>query len=432
MNLKEKIKEELSFFKGNYLILIISWILMDFASELPGTYYSDYVIQLGGNATILGLITFASFLALATVQFPGGYLADKYGRRKLVSTLTFGVALSFIFYAAAPSWHFILVGAVIANLCLLYQPALNAMMADSVPKEKRGMGFAILNLIMSVSTTPAPAVALALVATFGSMTGMRIAYVIVTIFYLAAAMVRLKLKESLENAEKLNLKEALHSYPTALREGITVWKKVPKAMLSLFFSELIVRFSSAMTQVLFLVYAFNVLQIGGTPNPELYPPALDPALQLARIRWGYVMITLFMCMIFLAFPSGKLLDKVGRKKPLILSHILSIPAILLFVFGNYYTTFIAMPLVGFSMLLGFSSYQSLFADFVPQTERGKITGSMNFFAYVFMALGGAIGGVLYDRVAPQLPFLLMAALALPSVIIVLWYVQEPKLEERQA
>jgi predicted MFS family arabinose efflux permease len=57
---------------------------------------------------------------------------------------------------------------------------------------------------------------------------------------------------------------------------------------------------------------------------------------------------------------------------------------------------------------------------------------MNFFAYVFMALGGAIGGVLYDRVAPQLPFLLMAALALPSVIIVLWYVQEPKPEERQA
>jgi MFS family permease len=203
-------------------------------------------------------------------------------------------------------------------------------------------------------------------------------------------------------------------------------------MLSLFFSELIVRFSSAMTQVLFMVYAFYVLQIGGAPNSAVYPPELDPALQLARIKWGYVMITLFMCMIFLAFPSGKLLDKVGRKKPLILAHILSIPAILLFVFGNYYATFIAMPLVGFSMLLGFSSYQSLFADLVPQTERGKITGSMNFFAYIFMALGGAIGGVLYDKVSPQLPFLLMAALATPSIIIVLRHVQEPKPEERQA
>jgi len=89
----EKLKQEFYFIEGNYLILIISWILMDFAGELPGTYYSDYVIQLGGSATILGLITLVSMLAMASVQFPGGYLADKYGRRWLISTLTFGVAL---------------------------------------------------------------------------------------------------------------------------------------------------------------------------------------------------------------------------------------------------------------------------------------------------------------------------------------------------
>jgi MFS family permease len=51
------------------------------------------------------------------------------------------------------------------NLCLLYQPALTAMMMDSVPREKRGMGFSILNLIMSVSTTLGPIVALTIVAT---------------------------------------------------------------------------------------------------------------------------------------------------------------------------------------------------------------------------------------------------------------------------
>lgn len=120
-----------------------------------------------GSATILGIIMFVSMLALASFQFLGGFLADKYGRRMLVSTLTFGVALSFIFYAAAPTWHFILIGAAVQNMCLLYQPALNAMMADSMPPEKRGMRFSILNLIMIVSTTPGPIVALALVATFG-------------------------------------------------------------------------------------------------------------------------------------------------------------------------------------------------------------------------------------------------------------------------
>ena len=157
---------------------------MDFAGELPGTYYSDYVIQLGGTATTLGLIMLVSLLVLASVQFPGGFLADKYGRRWLISTLTFGVALSYIFYAIAPSWHYILIGAIIANLCLLYQPALLAMMADSLSAEKRGMGYSIINLIMSVATTPAPAVAMFLVGNFGPVGGMRIGYTIVTLFFL--------------------------------------------------------------------------------------------------------------------------------------------------------------------------------------------------------------------------------------------------------
>ena len=148
--------------------------------------------------------------------------------------------------------------------------------------------------------------------------------------------------------------------------------------------------------------------------------------------WGYVMTALFMCMIFLSFPVGRLLDKIGRRKPLIVSNILVIPALLLFAYGNYLTLFIAMPLVGFAMLLGFSASQALFADLVPQTLRGKVTGSMNFFTYVLMALGGAIGGFLYDAVAPEAPFLLAVIMIIPSTILILRYVHEPKPEERQA
>ena len=226
MRITENLKEQFSFIKGNYLVLIISWVLMDFAGELPGTYYPDYVIQLGGSATIIGLISLVSMLCLASVQFPGGFLADKYGRRWLVSTLTFGVAFSYIFYAIAPTWHFILIGAAIQNLCLVYQPALMATMADSLPPEKRGMGFSILNLIMSVATTPAPIVALLLVSTYGSETGMRIAYTIVTIFFIIAAIVRLKLTESMKETGKVTLKDILHSYPESLRQGLSVWKTV--------------------------------------------------------------------------------------------------------------------------------------------------------------------------------------------------------------
>jgi MFS family permease len=181
-----------------------------------------------------------------------------------------------------------------------------------------------------------------------------------------------------------------------------------------------------------LVYAFYELKIGGTPNPALYAPEADPALQLARIKWGYVMIALFICMIILSLPTGKLIDKVGRKIPLIMSGFVIIPAVMLFVYGNYSTLFIVMILIGFAQLLGFSAYQTLFADLVPQAQRGKVTGSMNFFTYIFMAIGGIMGGLLYDNVSPQLPFLLMPILIVPSIFLIVFHVHEPEPKEREA
>jgi MFS family permease len=137
-------------------------------------------------------------------------------------------------------------------------------------------------------------------------------------------------------------------------------------------------------------------------------------------------------MIILSFPVGKFIDKVGRKIPLIISNLLAIPGILLFIFGNYLALFIALPLTGFSMLMGFSAYQTMFADLVPQDQRGKVTGSVNFFGNVFMAFGGAIGGLLYDILYPQFPFLLATILAIPATALVAFWVSEPKPEEREA
>jgi len=57
---------------------------------------------------------------------------------------------------------------------------------------------------------------------------------------------------------------------------------------------------------------------------------------------------------------------------------------------------------------------------------------MNFFTYTVMAIGGAVGGLLYEVISPQLPFILVAALTIPSMVLVLSFVHEPKPEKREA
>jgi MFS family permease len=112
-------------------------VLIDFASEMPSLYYGPFVIyDLGATAVILEPIGFLQTTMLAVVQFPGGYLADRYGRKWLISTLTFGLALSFLFFVFAPTWHWILIGAMIGSVCLIYQPVLLAIIADSTPLKR--------------------------------------------------------------------------------------------------------------------------------------------------------------------------------------------------------------------------------------------------------------------------------------------------------
>lgn len=419
-----RLKEEFSFIQGNYAILVLSWIIMDFAMELPATYYSLYVIDpaLGGTETILGVIGFVSFMALALVQFPGGYLADKHGRKWLISTMTFGVALSYIFYALAPSWHSIMLGALVGNLCLIYQPALLAMIADSLPSKKRGMGFSIITLITRVATTPAPAVAAFLVTTYNFIPGMRICYLIVVAFFLTAATLRSRLKETVGEGGRIKGSEVLGSYPKAIKEGVAVWKKVPRSMTYLFLANIIGTLGFSVCQLLFSVYAVDTYDAQGNIVHQ-------SVLRISPVDWAMLGMFLFITMILFAIPCGKLVDKVGRKIPMTIALVLLVPSMLLFVNGDLLRLYIAMPLVGVSQILMMAAFSALQADLVPKKQRGKIIGSSNFVNYIIMAIGMLSGGIIYEQISPQLPFLLPIAFIIPQLLIILFLVHEPEKRE---
>ncbi len=408
----EGLRKEFSFIKGNYAVLVLSWILIDFAMELPATYYALYVLELDATKTILGMIGLFSFLALASMQFPGGYLADKFGRKWLISSMTFGVGLSFVFYALAPSWHFILIGAILMGLFnSTYQPALMAMIADSIPSKRRGMGFSIIMLITSASTTPGPIVASVLNNQFGLVQGMRVSYGLVILLFLLAAFLRLfRLKETITSTDKPSLKEVLHSYPTALKACFRVWRKIPRSMFYLFLSMAIMLFGIATVQLYFVVYAVE----------ELF---------ISEASWALMLTALFVTMIVLSIPIGKIVDKTNRKLPILGAYVIFGVSMWLFVYGDWLKLFISLVLVGVAQVMMNSAFGALQTDLTPKEQRGKVSGFTNFINYILMALGSLLGGVLYEYMSPQLPFFFAVVLIVPSFVIILTMVHEPKKRE---
>jgi DHA1 family tetracycline resistance protein-like MFS transporter len=399
--------------RGNFLLITLSWIILFAAQPIPDTYASLYYIHLGADAFLLSIIGFAGSIAVALVQFPGGYLADKHGRRWLIVSMTFGLALGSLFFVFAPSWQFILIGLLLQNVFSIYGPALMAMVIDSLPPENRGAGFSLQSVITTLVLLPAPLIAQYLVVTFNFDLGMRIAYTIVTIAYFAIATLRLKLKETFlpDVAQaKPSFIDVLRHYPKAVKEGIYVWRKVPKSAFNLFIAIIIVNGLVVSCQTYFVVYATSILKI---------------TLQ----QWAIVTTFRYLSIAIPGILAGLGMDIIGRKRFLILGYLLYVPGMLLFINADFNRLVLAFFFFGLGNLLQLNSYQVLMGDLVPRSLRGTVTGCLQFFMFIMQAILQIIIGAIYAFVSPQLPFLLLAVSAIPLSLFVLLKVYEPSIKE---
>jgi len=324
--------------------------------------------------------------------------------------MTFGVALSYSFYALAPNWQTIMAGAIIMNLCLIYGPALNAIIMDSLPPERRGMGFSIINLITSVSTTPAPLMAGWLLIKYDLIPSMRMGYALVVVAFLVAAFLRLRLKETVEEPEHIDWRELLGTYPQSIVESVRVWKEVPRSAFVLFITRILMNFSLSLFMPVLVFWIVDDLGI-------------------SEVRWSFILTILFISMIVLAIPCGKFIDKIGKKKPLVLAYLLFLVVIPLFIYGDFYRLLLAMPMVGLLQILFHAATSSLNADLVSQGNRGKVVGSSGFFVLIASSLGQLASGFMYDNISHSLPFSLQFLFIVPALLVTLIFITEPKRKE---
>jgi MFS family permease len=149
-------------------------------------------------------------------------------------------------------------------------------------------------------------------------------------------------------------------------------------------------------------------------------------LGISEMGWSIILTALFVSMILLSIPAGKLIDRVGKKPPMLAAYVIWAIAIPLFVYGDFNRLLLAMILVGLLQVLLMSSSSALMADLVPREHRGKVSGSTGFFSLIAMSVGQLLGGFIYDNVSHRMPWWLQFAFVVPSFLLVLLFVKEPK------
>ena len=395
--------------RGNFLVLLLSYLLFNLGYAMTSPFESPFIESLGASATMIGIIGAIGSFILFLVRIPGGYITDKHGRRQIIVTMTYGVVLANIFFILAPNWVCYLIGVIFTNICLIYQSALEAIEADSLSPEKRGFGYAAFRVLPYLPSIFSPLIAGAIISQFSIDPGMRIIYAIVLATGLVAAVLRHAfLKETLKEPKEISLKELKLAFKESAKEIFACWKLMPKSLVFLLMSMLIIAFTDP------FFYRFGslyVLQFAG----------------LSDVEWGAVNTINLATMLAVGLLLGKAIDIIGRRKALILAHMIFTPTGVFFVFSRNFLMF-AIVYVFFaiaSVLFG-PATAALQADIVPKEMRGRIMGSTGALYILTGALGSFVGGFLYENVHPTAPFLLCIPLDITALLIILFKVKEPE------
>jgi len=406
-----RLRSEFSFMRGNLLTLIVSWLFMYFTFALVSPFESPYIQELGAPPVVIGLMGSIGAAMLSLVRIPGAYIADKYGRKQIIVTMTFSISFSYLLYIFAPDWRFVLVGMIISNLSLIYQPALQAIHADSIPPEKRGMGFAASNMVPQIPTIFAPAVAGVLVETQGLVPGMRVVYAIVFFCFMAAALVRFFfLKETIHQPRKIRLGEMKGAFRQSLGGIMEAWRSMSTSLKFLTVAFLVSAFEEPMFRWFTALYVQNVIRI-------------------SNFDWGLVNTVSIAVTIILGFPLGKLVDKIARKKAVILSYFIFMPSSVLFIVSRNFVQLLfvfIMFAVGGCLIM--PAYHALQADMIPREKRGRIMGTIGTLNVMATIPASVLAGFLYS-LDPAYPFAFTIVLGIIVSLIIFFAVREPETRE---
>jgi len=153
-------------------------------------------------------------------------------------------------------------------------------------------------------------------------------------------------------------------------------------------------------------------------------------LLVDEVLWGLMLTTVPVTTVVFSIPAGKLIDKFGRKRPILISAALFALSAYLFVLGGLPLLISSLALIGVGSVMSQASFSSMIADLTPMSDRGKVSASFNFITLMSMALGSFTGGFLFEHVSPRSPFYLAVLLGVASLLIVALLIEEPMKRER--
>src|SRR5437763_4216696 len=167
--------------------------LLGFGEELWKKFLPKYLQALGASVPVIGLFGTAEDFLDAIYQYPGGWIADRFGRRRAFLVFLALACIGYLVYLLGPTWPFAFVALAFAMAWQsMASPAIFAVIGDALPPHKRAMGFSVQSILKRVPIVIAPIIGGLLIARMGIISGVQIGLIVtIVLAAVTALMIRM-------------------------------------------------------------------------------------------------------------------------------------------------------------------------------------------------------------------------------------------------
>jgi len=320
--------------------------------------------DLGAGAVTVGFINSAFLLTTGICAFPLGLLADRWGRKLVVTGgLLISLLTSLLLAVSAAPWQLMVIYLFFGLGLAAIGPTLMAYVADLSPPTHLGRSYGAYTLAIYSGMSLGPALG----GWVAQWLGFRL------LFITAAGLVGLVTWVA---AALLPGSKSLPGHPAAASKNPVSWRQLfsNRPLLGCW----LITFGGCFGLGIFLTFA------------PLY--TRDQGLTVGHI--GLIFALQAGVNALSRIPFGRLSDQVRRRWVVAILGFLMLGASLA-AFGQAHTLpqfLLAAAAVGLAMGLGFTPVGALIAEVVPPEARGLAMGGYNTCIYLSMMLSSAIMG----------------------------------------
>jgi MFS family permease len=366
--------------------------LLALGENLWKRFLPKYLETLGAPITAIGFFGTCQDVLDGVYQYPGGWIGDRYGRRRALMLFVMLAMIGYGLYWWAPTWGCVFAGLVFAMAwSSMASPTLFAVVGDALPKERRALGFTVQSILRRIPIAVAPTLGGLAIAAYGVRGGI----------HLGLALTMALAAVTVVAVWRVDIPLTRDEVPINI---VAVWRTLPVPLRWLLTSDVLIRTCEGLVDVFLILYAINVVGIGA------------PA-------YGLLIGVQATTAILSYLPVARLADRIGRK-PFVIATFVAFAAFPVCVgLAHSFTALIGAFIVGGLREVGEPARKAMIVDLVRPSLRARSIGLYYLIRSLAIAPAAFIGSLLWS-VTPALPFWTAGVIGIVGVVVFAATVEE--------